>query len=78
MHLHIIGRSKVFDLFPINMKCFRCTLKDERVTLLEAEDAKWLSKDELLSVDWLPADVSIIKKIKSTLEQGIGTLEQGK
>ncbi len=50
--------------FHLSMDCFWCTLKAGHLTLLEAEDAKWLHKNELYSVDWLPADEGLIEKIQ--------------
>ena len=35
-----------------------------KLVLKEAEDAKWLSKDELDSVQWLPADITLIERLK--------------
>ena len=40
-----------------------CELESEHVVLNEHEDAKWLSKAQLDSVDWLPADVTLVDKI---------------
>ena len=37
------------------------------IRLLEAEDAKWLNRDELDSVQWLPADLIIIDRIKDMM-----------
>ena len=45
------------------MHCFICELLSEEIILKEHEDAKWLAEEELDSVDWLPADVSLIDKI---------------
>ncbi len=50
------------------MDCFWCELISKELVLREHEDARWLSADELYSVDWLPADIGIIEKIKQTLE----------
>ena len=47
----------------ISMDCFWCELQSEHVVLNEHEDAKWLSKAQLDSVDWLPADVTLVDKI---------------
>ena len=49
--------------FHLTMHCFICELLSEEIVLKEHEDAKWLEEDELDSVDWLPADVSLIDKI---------------
>ena len=51
--------------FHLSMDCFWAELApDSHMKLLEHEAAKWLSIDEIDSVDWLPADVEVVKKIK--------------
>lgn len=52
-----------YPKFHLTMHCFICELLSEEIILKEHEDAKWLAEDELYSVDWLPADVSLIDKI---------------
>ena len=49
--------------FHLSMDCFWCRLQSDHVELNEHEDAKWLSKEELDSVEWLPADVTLVEKI---------------
>ncbi|MEE0772585.1 MAG: (deoxy)nucleoside triphosphate pyrophosphohydrolase [Anaerovoracaceae bacterium] len=49
--------------FHLRMHCFICSLTDGKFVLKEHEDAKWLRKDELHSVEWLPADLGLIEKI---------------
>ena len=49
------------------MDCFWCNIVHGEIILKEAEDAKWLRKDELFCVDWLPADVTLIKKLQDSL-----------
>ena len=56
-----------YDTFHLSMKCYLCTVKIGNLTLLEHENAKWLTKDTLRSVDWLPADISILDKIETLL-----------
>lgn len=46
--------------FHLSMDCFWCEVVDGELKLLEAEACRWLSKDELGSVEWLPADETII------------------
>ena len=50
--------------FHLSMDCFICNIIEGDLVLKEHEAAKWLSKDELYSVNWLPADEGLIKKIK--------------
>lgn len=56
-----------YPTFHLSMDCFWCVVIDGEIILKEAEDAKWLSKDELYNVDWLPADISLIKRIQNIL-----------
>ena len=50
--------------FHLTMHCFLCSLIGEALHLNEHEAARWLTKDELDSVDWLPADVKVVESIK--------------
>ncbi len=50
--------------FHLSMDCFWCRLQSNHVELNEHEDAKWLLKEKLDSVDWLPADVTLVEKIR--------------
>ena len=52
-----------YPSFHLSMDCFWCIVTAGEITLKEAEDACWLSKDELYSVDWLPADMELIEKL---------------
>lgn len=52
-----------YPTFHLSMDCFWCVVVDGEIILKEAEAAKWLSKDELYSVDWLPADMGLIEKL---------------
>ncbi len=56
-----------YPTFHLSMACFWCEVKKGELKLLEAEAAKWMSKDELHSVNWLPADSTIIEKIKEQM-----------
>lgn len=50
--------------FHLTMHCYLCSLLTDALHLNEHEAARWLAKDELESVQWLPADKSIIEKLK--------------
>ena len=52
-----------YPTFHLSMDCFWAKLVEGELILKEAEAARWLSKDELLSVNWLPADKDLIKVI---------------
>lgn len=53
-----------YPTFHLSMDCFWCEVIKGNLVLKEAEDAKWLKKNELDKVDWLPADVELIGKIE--------------
>lgn len=52
-----------YPAFHLTMHCYLCTLRDDHFTLLEHEAAKWLTKENLDTVDWLPADVEVVEKL---------------
>ena len=54
--------------FHLSMDCFWCELVSGDLTLKEHEAAKWLDKNTLDSVDWLPADITLVDKIKAVLK----------
>lgn len=56
-----------YPAFHLSMKCYACTIDDGNPHLLEHEAAKWLSSTQLNSVDWLPADITLIPKIAKLL-----------
>ena len=53
--------------FHLSMDCFWCKIVSGKLVLKEAEDARWLTKDMLDSVEWLPADVALIEKIRAQI-----------
>ena len=53
-----------YPTFHLSMDCFWCQIVKGDLVLKEHEAAKWLSKDELDSVEWLPADVGVIEMMK--------------
>lgn len=56
-----------YPTFHLTMHCILCTIVSGELKLLEHEAAKWLTKDTLYSVDWLPADKLILNKIEKLL-----------
>ena len=57
-----------YEKFYLTMHCYLCSLvNDSNITLVEHEAAKWLSKDTLYSVDWLPADIDAVDAIYKRL-----------
>ena len=53
-----------YPTFHLSMDCFWAEVITGQLELKEAEAAKWLTKDQLESVAWLPADITLIDKIR--------------
>ena len=70
-------KIKVYDLidtveydypdFHLSMDCFWCEVIEGNLILKEAEAAKWLTREKLDSVNWLPADLSLVDKIRKEM-----------
>lgn len=56
-----------YPKFHLIMHCFWCRIKAGDLILKEHEASRWLTKENLDSVNWLPADLSLIEKIKNCL-----------
>ena len=49
-----------YPTFHLSMDCFWCEIVNGDLVLKEAEDARWLTRDQLYDVMWLPADITLI------------------
>ena len=56
-----------YPTFHLSMDCFWAEIVSGDLVLIEHKAAKWLTKDELDSVDWLPADITLIDKIREAI-----------
>ena len=54
-----------YPQFHLTMHCYWCSVESGHLELKEHEAARWLTKDELESVEWLPADKAVVDIIKS-------------
>lgn len=57
-----------YPTFHLSMDCFWCEIVNGDLVLKEAEDARWLTKDQLYDVLWLPADITLIEIIKEQMK----------
>ena len=57
-----------YPTFHLSMDCFWAEVKEGHLELKEAEAAKWLTKDQLDSIDWLPADILLIDQIRKCMK----------
>ena len=57
-----------YPTFHLSMDCFWAEVKAGHLELKEAEAAKWLTKDQLDSVTWLPADILLIDQVRKCMK----------
>lgn len=56
-----------YPAFHLTMHCFLCSVSSGKLTLKEHENAVWLSKEQLESLAWLPADVKVVNEIRKRI-----------
>lgn len=56
-----------YPAFHLSMDCFWCTIVKGDLVLKEHEAAKWLTKEQLNEVAWLPADITLVENIRKAL-----------
>ena len=62
---HLITVECDYALFHLSMACYRAKICDDsHIMLKEHEAARWLDMSELDSVDWLPADIEVVRALK--------------
>lgn len=59
-----------YPAFHLSMRCYACSIVSGNLHLVEHESARWLTADELHSVNWLPADYQLIPRIEKELQTG--------
>ena len=67
VHDYITTIEYDYPSFHLSMDCFWCEIISGKLELKEAEDARWLTKETLDTVNWLPADITIIDTIRQQL-----------
>lgn len=61
---YLITIDHSYDSFDMTMHCYVCTLLDDHLKLTVHDAAKWLTVDQLDSVDWLEADLEVVEALK--------------
>ena len=56
-----------YPKFYLSMRCYKCSIKSGSLVLKEHEAAKWLSINEIDSVDWLPADIEVVDILRNQI-----------
>ena len=60
-----------YPAFHLSMDCFWCEIVEGSLELKEHEAAKWLDRASLYTVDWLPADVGLVEKIRKGIDEKV-------
>lgn len=58
-----------YPAFHLTMHCYLCSVRSGSLTLKEHEAARWLDRDSLRSVDWLPADIGVISALENSFPE---------
>lgn len=53
--------------FYLFMSCFMCSIKEGSIELLEHNDGKWITKEELNTLNWLPVDIDAVNYLKENM-----------
>jgi len=56
-----------YPQFHLSMDCFICKIKSGTLELREHQQAKWLTKDTIENLNWLPADIELIMELKEVM-----------
>jgi 8-oxo-dGTP diphosphatase len=56
-----------YNTFAITMHAYQCSIIEGNLTLSEHLDSRWLTREELSSVDWAPADLPIVERVRAIL-----------
>lgn len=62
-----IGIEYQYPNFYLFMSCFMCSIKEGSIELLEHNDGKWITKEELNTLNWLPADIDAVNYLKENM-----------
>lgn len=57
-----------YPQFHLTMHCFWCTIEFGNLELREHTEARWLTKETLNNVNWLPADLRVVEKVRKELD----------
>lgn len=64
---HLCTVEHDYDTFHLTMECFTCSIAEGVINDTEHENLRWLDADHLWDVDWLPADVKVVKALEERL-----------
>lgn len=64
VHRHLCTVDYDYETFHLHMSCYLCSLASDHIDLLEHTQARWLDATSIDSVEWLPADISVLDILK--------------
>ncbi len=64
-HLYTVEHD--YESFHLSMECFTCTIASGEIQDTEHENLRWLDRNTLWSVDWLPADIKVVEALEAAL-----------
>ena len=64
----VVSTTHEYPEMTVNLYCYKCEMLNGNLSLNEHMDAKWLDGANLASVDWLPADIELIKELRNYIK----------
>ena len=64
---HLCTVEHDYDTFHLSMECFTCSIESGEINDTEHENLRWLDAAHLWDVDWLPADVEVVRQLEARL-----------
>lgn len=64
---HLCTVEHDYETFHLSMECFTCHISDGEINDSEHENLRWLDASSLWTVEWLPADVKVVKELENRL-----------
>ena len=62
-----IDNEYQYPNFYLFMSCFMCSIKEGSIEFLEHNDGKWITKEDLNTLNWLPADIDAVNYLKENM-----------
>lgn len=66
---HLCTVEHDYETFHLSMECFTCKISSGTINDSEHENLRWLSSDQLWDVDWLPADIQVVRALEKVLDR---------
>lgn len=64
---HLCTVEHDYSTFHLSMECFTCAIQSGTINDSEHENLRWLTRENLWSVEWLPADIKVVTELEKKL-----------